>query len=111
MLLILLFIAITKGALLSSTIFTLQDMQLVRSLTHTRHRYFATGRSLVISSPATYRDVQQELIAEIHITGNWPVVFIVNGNISKPNKTDYMDKDGSYIILRQDRNFKFLRLK
>jgi archaellum component FlaG (FlaF/FlaG flagellin family) len=84
-------------------------MHLVPSLTHTSHRNFATARFLVISSPASYRDVQKELIAEFHVTANWPVVVIVDGNINKPNKTDYMDKDGSYIILRQDRNFKFVR--
>ena len=53
----------------------------------------------MISSPATYRDVQQELIAEIHRIADWPVVVTVDGNISKPDKTDITDRDGSSIIL------------
>jgi hypothetical protein len=59
----------------------------------------------VISSPPTYRDVQQELIAEIHRTTNWPVVT-VDGNISKPEKKDFIDRDGSYIILIPVGNLK-----
>jgi hypothetical protein len=35
--------------------------------------YFAPGRSLVKSSPAAYRDVQQEMISEIRRTSLWPV--------------------------------------
>ena len=42
---------------------SLQEVHLVRCLTHIRHRYFEPGRYLVILSPATYRDVQQQLIA------------------------------------------------
>ena len=57
---------------------------------------------MVISSPSTYRDVQQELIAEIHRTAIWPVVVTVDGNISKTTKTDFIDRDGSYIILIPD---------
>jgi hypothetical protein len=49
--------------------------------------------------------VQQELIAEIHGTSTWPVVVSVGGNISKPEKTNFIDKDGSYIILIPDGNF------
>jgi hypothetical protein len=60
----------------------------------------------VISSPATYSDVQQELIAEIHRTAIWPVVVTVDGNIIKSNKTDFIDRDGSYIILIPDGNIK-----
>ena len=77
MLVILLFSAITNGSLLPSTSLTLQEIHLVRCLIHISHRYFAPGRSLVISSPATYGDVQQELIAEIHRTSIWPAVVIV----------------------------------
>ena len=106
MLVILLFSAITNGSLLPSTSLTLQEIHLVRCLIHISHRYFAPGRSLVISSPATYGDVQQELIAEIHRTSIWPAVVTVYGNISKPNKTDFIDRDGSYIILIPDGNFK-----
>ena len=51
------------------------------------------------SSPSTYRDVQQELIAGIHRTFMWPVVVTVDGNISKPNKRDFKDGDKCYIIL------------
>jgi hypothetical protein len=60
----------------------------------------------VISSPATYRDVQQELIAEIQQTFIWPVVVTVDGNITEPNKTDFIDRDGSYIILIPDGNIE-----
>ena len=90
---------ITNGALLPSTSLTLQEIYMVRCLTHISHRYFAPGRSLVISSPSTYRDVQQELIAEIQRTAIWSVVVTVDGNINKPEKTDFIDGDGSYIIL------------
>jgi hypothetical protein len=103
---ILLFSAITNEALLPSTLLTLQEMHLVRCLTHISNKYFATGRSVVILSPSTYRDVQQELIAEIHGTAIWPVVVTVDGNISKPSKTDYIDRIGSYIILIPDGDFK-----
>jgi len=109
MLLILFFSAITNGALLPSTSLTLQEIHLVRSLTHISHRYFAPGRSLVISSPATYRDVQQQLIAEIHRTTIWPVVVTVDGNISKSNKTDFIVRDGSYVILIPDGNIESVK--
>ena len=103
---ILIFSAITNGALLSSTSLTLQEIHFVRFLTFIIHRYFAPMRSLVIPSPAAYRDVQQELIAEIHRTSVWPVVVTVDGNINTPNKTDFIDRDGSYIILITDGNIK-----
>ena len=61
---------------------------------------------MVISSPSTYRDVQQELIAEIHRTAIWPVVVTADGNISKSTETDFRDRDGSYIILIPDGNLK-----
>jgi hypothetical protein len=105
----LLFIAITNGALLPPTTLSLREIHLVRCLTYISHRYFATGRSLVISSAATYRDVRQELIEDIHRTAFWPVVVTVNGNISKPNKTDFIDREGSYIILIPDGNIKSLK--
>ena len=60
----------------------------------------------MISSPATYRDMQQELIAEVHRTFIMPVVVTVDGNISKPERTDFIDGDGSYIILTPDGDFK-----
>jgi hypothetical protein len=60
----------------------------------------------VISSPANYRDVQKELTAEIHRTSIWPVVVTVDGNIRIPGKTDFIDRDGSYIILIPDGDFK-----
>jgi hypothetical protein len=44
--------------------------------------------------------------AEIHRNAIWPVVVTVDGNISKPNKTDFIDRDGSYIILVPDGNLK-----
>jgi len=100
--------AITKGTLLPTASLGLQEIHLVRSLTYISHRYFAPGRSLVISSPATYRDVQQELIAEIERTSIWPVVVAVDGKISKSNKTDFLVRDVSYIILIPDGNIKIL---
>jgi hypothetical protein len=53
----------------------------------------------VISSPADYRDVQQELIAEIHRTSIWPVVVNFYGNIRKPDGSVFTDRDSGYIIL------------
>jgi len=91
-----------NGAMLPSTSLMLEEVHLVRSLTKISHNYFPPGRSLVISSPATYRDVQQELIAEIHRTANWPVVVTVDGNIRIAENSDFVDRDGSYIILTQD---------
>jgi hypothetical protein len=65
----------------------------------------------VISSPATYSDVQQELIAEIPRTSIWPVVVTVDGNISKYYKTDFIDGDGSYIILIPDGNIESFQVE
>jgi hypothetical protein len=101
---ILFFSAIRNGAQQPYTSLSLEEVQLVRCLTYISHRYFPPGRSLVISSPPTYRDVQQELITEIHRTAIWPVVVTVGGNISKPEKNDFIDRDGSYIILTPDAN-------
>jgi hypothetical protein len=50
--------------------------------------------------------VQQELAEEFHRSSIWPVVVTVDGNISKPYKTDFIDRKGSYIILIPDGNFK-----
>jgi len=63
----------------------------------------------VISSPRKYRDVQQELIAEIHRTSIWPVVVNVDGNINIPEKSDFIDRDGNYIILIPDGNIGSFR--
>jgi len=52
--------------------------------------------------------VQQELIAEIHRTAIWPVVVSVDGNIDIPDETDFIDGDGSYIILILDGNITSL---
>ena len=79
----------------------------MRCLTYISHRYFAPGRSLVISSSATYGDIQQALIAEIHRFSVWPVVVNVDGNIKMPEKTDFIVGDGSYIILIPDGNIKY----
>jgi hypothetical protein len=57
---------------------------------------------VLITSPATYQEVQQELIAEIHRNAIWSVVVTVDSNISLPDKTDFIDRDGSYIILIPD---------
>src|SRR5215475_13179339 len=109
LLIITMFSETVNGTLLLSKSLSLQEIHLVRCLTYISHRYFPPGRSLVISSPSTYQDVQQELIAEIHRTAIWPVVVTVDGNISKPNKTDFIDRDGSYIILIPDGNWKSLK--
>ena len=60
----------------------------------------------MITSPSDYRDVQQELTAEIQRISVWPVAVSVDGNVSKQDKTDFIDRDGSYIILIQDGNIK-----
>ena len=106
LLVILLISEITKGELPPSSSLSLQEIHLVRCLAHISHRYFAPGRSVVISSPSADRDVQQELIAEIHRTAIWPVVVTVDGNISEITKTDFIDRGGSYIILIPDGNLK-----
>jgi len=98
-LVILLFSAITKATLLPSTSLNLQGVHLVRCLKYTSQRYFASGRYLLISSPAAYRDVRQELIAEVHRNSIWSVVVTVDGNINIPEQTDFLDRDSSYIIL------------
>ena len=98
------FSAITKGTLPPTASLNLEEIHLVRCLTYISHRYFSPGRSLVISLPATYQDVQQELIAEIHQNSIWPVVVTVDGKISKPNKKDLIERDGSHIILIPDGN-------
>jgi len=92
--------------MLPYTSLTLEEVHLVRCLTKISQRYFAPGRSVVISSPSNYRDVQQELIAEIHQTSLWPAVVTVDGNISIPEKSDFIDRDGSYIILIPDGNIE-----
>jgi len=106
LLVIFLFSAITNGELLPSNSIRINEGHLVRCLTHISKRYFVTRRSLVISSPDTYGDVQQELIAEIHRNSIWPVVVTVDGNIRKPNETDCIDRNGSYIILIPDGDIK-----
>jgi hypothetical protein len=95
---------ITKGALLPSKSLSLQETHLVRCLTYISHRYFAPERIVVISSPSTYRDLQHELTSENQRTALWPVVVTVDGNISQNEETDYIDRDGSYIILTPDGN-------
>ena len=61
------------------------------------------------SSPSNYLDVQKELIAEVHRTSNWPVIVTVDGNIRIPEKSDFIDRDGSYIILIPDGNIESLK--
>ena len=107
LLVILLFSAITNGAPQTSTKLTLQEIRSVRCLTHFSHRYFAPDRSLVISSPATCRDVQQKLIAEIHRTAIWLVVVDLDENIRIPEESDFIDRDSSYITLIPDGNTKY----
>ena len=100
LLLIMYFSAITNGALTPSRILTLQEVHLVRCLIYINNRYLAPGRSLVISSPSNYRDVQQELIAEIHRTSIWSVVVTIDRKISIPEKSNFIARDGSYINTR-----------
>jgi len=54
-----------------------------------------------------YRDVQQELIAEMQRTNLWPVVVAVDGKMSKANETDFIDRDGIYIVLIPDGNLNY----
>jgi len=92
--------------MLPSTSLPLEEIHMVRCLTKISQRHFAPGRSVVISSPATYRDVQQELIAEFHRTSIWPVVVTVDGKINMPENSEFIDKDGSFIILVPHGNIK-----
>jgi hypothetical protein len=50
--------------------------------------------------------VQHELVAEIHRTSIWPVVVTVDGNISIPENSDFIERDSSYILLIPDGNFQ-----
>ena len=106
-----LFSSITKGALLPSKTISLEEIQLVRCLTYISQSYFAPERPLVLSSPSNYRDVQRELIAEIHRTAIWPVILIVDGNTSNTDETDFIDRDGNYIILIPDGNIEYFHAK
>ena len=96
------FSEITFGATFRPTSLTLVEVHLLRCLTIISQRYLAQIRSLVISSPAAYRDVQQELIAEIHRNSNWPVVVTVDVKISVYKKSEFIDRDGSYITFTPD---------
>ena len=55
--------------------------------------------------------MQQELITEIHRIATSPAVITVNGNISKPNKRDFKNRDKCYIILIPDGNIESLKTK
>jgi hypothetical protein len=46
---------------------------------------------------AKYRDVQQELIAEIQRSSKWPAVVSVDGNIGIPEETHFIDRDDSFL--------------
>jgi len=105
-LVILLSFPIANGKLLPPMSFNLLEVHLLRCLTYISHRYFALGQTLVISSPDKNRDVQQELIAEFQRTSIWPVVVTVDGNVSIPEKSDLINRDGSYNILIPDGNIK-----
>jgi len=60
----------------------------------------------VISSPAKYRHVQQEVIAEIHRTSIWTIVVIADGNIRIPENSYFVGRDGGYVILIPDGDIK-----
>jgi hypothetical protein len=102
----LIFSSITKGALLPSKTLSLEDIHLVRCLTYISSRYFTPSRTVVITSPATYRDVQQELIAEILQTSTCPVVVNADGDIRKTDETYFIGRGGNYIILLPDGDIK-----
>ena len=53
--------------------------------------------------------MQQELIAEIHRTSFLPVLVTIDGNISIPEESDFIDLDGNYIILIPDANINILK--
>jgi hypothetical protein len=55
--------------------------------------------------------MQLELIAEIHRTAIWPAVVTVDGNtsITKPNKTEFIDRDDIYIILIPNGNINSIK--
>jgi hypothetical protein len=53
--------------------------------------------------------VQQELIAEIQRNSIWPVVVTVDSNISIPEISDFINKDGNYVILIPDGNLKIFK--
>ena len=100
----------TKSELLPFTSLTLREKQLVSCLTYIIKSYFTLGRTLVISSQGTYRNVQQELIAEIHTTSIWPVVN-VDWNISIKEGSGFIDRGGSYIILITHGNIKSFQVE
>jgi hypothetical protein len=53
--------------------------------------------------------VQQELIAEIQRTSIWPVVVTVDGNIRISEESEFIGRDGSYIILLPDGYIKSVK--
>jgi hypothetical protein len=106
---IMIFSAITNSALLPPPSLTQQGVNLVRCLTNISQRHLAPGRVLVISSPATNKNVQEELITELHRTAIWPIVVNVDGNISIPENSAFIHRDGSYIILIPDGNVKSVK--
>jgi len=110
LLVIMLFSVNTKSELLPITSLTLREKQLVSCLTYIIKSYFTLGRTLVISSQGTYRNVQQELIAEIHTTSIWPVVN-VDWNISIKEGSGFIDRGGSYIILITHGNIKSFQVE
>jgi hypothetical protein len=91
MLMVLLCGEVMNGELPASQSLSLQEVHLVRSLIYISQKYFSHGWCLVISSISNYRDVQQELRAEIHRTANWPVIVTVDCNISKSKRTEFID--------------------
>ena len=104
----LLFSEITNGALLPSASLKLQDIHLVRRLTHICQRHFALRRTLVISPPSNYRDAQQGLTADIQRTAIWPVVVTVDGKVNIPEESVFKDRDGSWFIFIPDGNIDSL---
>jgi len=46
------------------------------------------------------------VIAEIHRTSIWPIVVTADGNIRLPANSDFLDRDGSFIILIPDGDIK-----
>ena len=55
--------------------------------------------------------MQQELIAEIHTTAMWPVVVTADWYLNTKEESDFIDRDGSYIILITDGNIKSFQVE
>jgi hypothetical protein len=55
--------------------------------------------------------VQQEPIAEVQRTSIWPLVVTVDGIISITEKSGFIDRDSSYIIITPDGSIKNFKIQ